>query len=96
MTKQLEQVRYLSPLLSLMKDQVRHINDSFGISAAAIFEGQDEDVLKTIEEGVYSLMYATPECFVGKKRWKTLASSQTFREDCVAVVIDEAHCLVYW
>ncbi|XP_028413582.1 uncharacterized protein LOC114536425 [Dendronephthya gigantea] len=89
-------VLVISPLLSLMKDQVKHVNDSFGISAAAIFDNQDEDVLKAIEEGVYSLVYATPECFVGKKRWRTLASSQTFREDCIAVVIDEAHCLVHW
>jgi superfamily II DNA helicase RecQ len=89
-------VLVISPLLSLMKDQVNHINNSFGISAAAIFDGQDDEVLKNIEEGVYSLVYTSPECFVGKKRWRTLASSQTFREDCIAVVIDEAHCLVHW
>ena len=79
-----------------MKDQVRNINENFGISAAAICDGQDEEVLKAIEEGVYSLVYASPEYFVGKKRWRTLASSRAFREDCVAVVVDEAHCLVHW
>lgn len=89
-------VLVISPLLSLMKDQVNHINASFGISAAAIYDGQDEEILKNIEEGVYSLVYATPEAFLGKKRWRTLASSQTFREDCVAVVVDEAHCLAHW
>ena len=89
-------VLVISPLLSLMKDQVRNINENFGISAAAIFDDQDEEVLKAIEEGVYSLVYASPEYFVGKKHWRTLASSRAFREDCVAVVVDEAHCLVHW
>lgn len=89
-------VLVISPLLSLMRDQVRHVNDSFGISAATIFDGQDEEILKSVEEGVYNIVYATPEAFMGKKRWRTLASSQTFREDCIAVVVDEAHCLVHW
>ena len=71
-----------------MKDQVRIINKNLGISAAAIFDGQDEEILKTIEEGIYSLVYASPEYFVGKKPWRTLASSRAFREDCVAVVLD--------
>jgi superfamily II DNA helicase RecQ len=44
-----------------MKDQVRNINENFGISAAAIFDGQDEEVLKAIEEGVSSLIYTSPE-----------------------------------
>ena len=90
-------VLVISPLLSLMIDQVQHINKSFGISAAAIYDGQDTETLRNIEEGgVYSLIYTTPEAFLGNKRWRILASSQTFREDCVAVVIDEAHCLVHW
>ena len=89
-------VLVLSPLLSLMKDQVEHINNSFSISAAAIFDGQEEEILQNIEDGVYSLVYASPESFVGKKRWRSIASSETFREDCVAVVVDEAHCLVHW
>ena len=89
-------VLVLSPLISLMKDQVEHINNSFGITAAAIFDGQEEEILQNIEDDAYSLIYASPESFVGKKRWRSIASSETFREDCIAVVIDEAHCLVHW
>jgi superfamily II DNA helicase RecQ len=82
-------VLVISPLLSLVKDQVRNINKNFGKSAAAIFDGQDKEILKAIEEGVYSLVYASPEYFVGKKRWRTLASSLACCEHCIAVVIDE-------
>ena len=30
------------------------------------------------------------------KRWRSLASSPSFQEDCVAIAVDEAHCLVHW
>ena len=43
-------VLVLSPLISLMKDQVQHINNSFSISAAAIFDGQEEEILQNIED----------------------------------------------
>ena len=69
---------------------------SFSISAAAIIEGQEKKILQNIEDGAYSLVYASPESFVGKNRWRNSASSETFREDCVAVVADVAHCLVHW
>ena len=86
----------ISPLTSLMKDQVKIINESFGISVAAIYEGQDNEILKNIDDGVYSIVYTSPEAFLASKRWRSLASSSSFREGCVAIVIDEAHCLVHW
>eukprot|EP00112_Aurelia_sp_Birch-Aquarium-sp1_P006879 Seg1751.5 transcript_id=Seg1751.5/GoldUCD/mRNA.D3Y31 product="ATP-dependent DNA helicase RecQ" protein_id=Seg1751.5/GoldUCD/D3Y31 len=89
-------VLVISPLTSLIQDQVNHINKNFGISAAAIVSGQDEKLLVNIEDGAYSLVYTSPESFLSNKRWRSLATSQTFREDCVAIVIDEAHCLVQW
>ena len=98
MIKLLEQVRLfvVSPLLSLIKDQVKQINGNCGISAAGICEGQSEDMCHDIKEGSYSLLYTSPESLLGKCRWRTLTSSQPFRENCVAVVVDEAHCLVNW
>lgn len=83
----------VSPLLSLIKDQVKHVNDTYGISAAGIFDGQEEEILQNIEDGVYSLLYTTPEGLLGNKRWRTLASSEIFRQQCVAIVVDE--CIIY-
>ncbi len=79
-----------------MKDQVKIAKESFGVSAEAIYEGQEEEILQNIENGVYSIVYASPEAFLATKRWRSLASSSSFREDCVGIVIDEAHCLVQW
>ena len=86
----------VSPLLSLIKDQVKQINENCGISAVSIYDGQSEDVCHDVENGNYSLLYTSPESLLGKRRWRTLTSSQPFRENCVAVVVDEVHCLVNW
>ena len=86
----------VSPLLSLIKDQVKQINENCGISATGIYEGQSKDVRHDVENGNYSLLYTSPEALFGKRRWRTLTSSQPFRENCVAGVVDEAQCLVNW
>ena len=51
----------ISPLQFLMFDQVVYLN-SVGVSAAAIFDGQEVEILKNIKEGgLYSVVYASPE-----------------------------------
>ena len=89
-------VTVVSSLTALIKDQIQTVNKHFAISAAAIYEDQGEEILQKIEEGVYSLVYTSPEALLAKNRRRTLSSSKTFREDCVAVFVDEGHCLVRW
>ena len=50
----------ISPLHSLMFDQVKYLNDVVGINTAAIYKDQIEEVLKTIEEGSINIIYASP------------------------------------
>ena len=47
-----------------MLDQVNEL----GISAAAVFQGQDEAVLNDIEDGIYSLVFTSPESILASKR----------------------------
>ena len=56
------------PLTSLMLDQVSKMNE-LGISAATVFQGQDEAVLNDIEDGIYSLVFTSPESMLASKRW---------------------------
>ena len=89
----------ISPLKALMKDQVEYLNSHTAISAVALTdmsEKQEDEVLRLIEEGVHSLVYTSSETFLDTKRWRNLASSAMFRDDCVALVVDEAPCIVQW
>ena len=90
-------VLVLSPLVALMQDQVKIMNEKVGISAAVICEEQSEEILNNIEEGtVYSLVYVSPECVLSSGRWRNLLTSEQFRKTCIAVVVDEGHCIVNW
>lgn len=65
-----------------------------GLNAAAVFEGQDEQVLSDIEDGVYSHVYASPESMLSVKRWQKMLRSQHFTKNCVVVAVDEAQSMV--
>ena len=83
------------PLVSLMRDQVSKMNE-LGINAAAVFQGQDETILKDVENGLYSLVFTSPVSMLATKRWEKMCKSQTFVENCVCVDVDEAHCITQW
>ncbi len=84
----------VSPLISLMKDQVDSIND-IGISAAYINSTQSLDEIKEIlnncYEGKIKLLYIAPERLESEyfnKMLRKLWISQ--------VAVDEAHCVSMW
>lgn len=84
----------ISPLISLMKDQVDSLKDS-GINAAFINSTLTlEEITNIINEcliGKYKLIYIAPERLESKKfinMIKDLSISQ--------VAIDEAHCVSQW
>ena len=81
----------LSPLTSLMKDQVRSCREK-GIRAAAIMH---ED--KSCEEDFkYQLVYISPEMLLGTKRWRSILDSNICQSRLVGIVVDEAHCVKTW
>ena len=88
-------VLVICPLLSLMHDQVASLR-SKGIASAAIFQGQEESVLKDIEDNIFSVVYASPKSLLSSKRMRELLTCSTFAEYCVGIAIDEAHCITQW
>jgi len=84
----------ISPLVSLMDDQVAALN-TFGIPAAAIHSGkQSVDVLNTlkaIQAGEVKLLYLAPERVLQQHFLERL---QAVRVSLIAV--DEAHCISQW
>ena len=59
----------ISPLKSLMLDQVEQLKKT-GVSAAAMFNDQSEDILKDMENGDFSLVYSSPENMLSSERWR--------------------------
>lgn len=84
----------ISPLISLMKDQVDALKEN-GINAAYINSSLSleniEEILKDASIGIYKLLYIAPERLESKRfidMIKNLNVSQ--------VAIDEAHCVSEW
>jgi len=84
----------VSPLIALMRDQVRQLQ-ARGISAAALNSANSGEDNATIEAGLrgrrYRLLYITPE------RLARANSPDLMRESGANVfAIDEAHCISQW
>jgi ATP-dependent DNA helicase RecQ len=84
----------VSPLISLMKDQVDKLNDA-GVAAAqvnsALSAGERRESIERIERDESEFVFTTPE------RLNDPAFLETLRGNEIDfVVIDEAHCISEW
>lgn len=84
----------VTPLIALMKDQVRNLRGR-GIKAAAVYSGLSrEEILVTLENcifGNYKFLYVSPErlasdIFLAKVRHMPVSF----------LTVDEAHCISQW
>lgn len=85
----------ISPLQSLMKDQVDHLA-KIGIADAVTINGllspvERADAIERVRSGLASLLYISPESLRSKTIEKLLLSRNVVR-----FVIDEAHCFSAW
>ncbi|MGP3696784.1 DNA helicase RecQ [Rhodobacter sp. NSM] len=84
----------VSPLIALMRDQVRSLREA-GVEAGALTSGnteaETEEVFRALDEGRIRLLYMAPE---------RLASGGTFsllrRIGVGLIAVDEAHCVSQW
>lgn len=84
----------VSPLISLMQDQVKSLNEA-GIHAAyinsSLTEGQINKALSFAARGVYKIIYVAPE------RLETASFlSFALHTPISMVTVDEAHCISQW
>src|SRR6266850_5020111 len=84
----------VSPLISLMKDQVDELNRR-GIPSGAIHSMLSADrrreVLSAAREGTLRLLYVAPERFASDQFLRLLGEL-----DVARFVVDEAHCVSEW
>ncbi len=84
----------VTPLISLMKDQVERLR-KHNIQAAAIYSGQShEEVLRHLDNsvlGAYKLLYVSPE-----RLGTDIFRNKVRRMNVSFITIDEAHCISQW
>jgi ATP-dependent DNA helicase RecQ len=85
----------VSPLVALMRDQVRSLKERGFVRVAAIHTGQSqqeqEDILAGARSGRYRLLYVSPERLWTRRFRDGLAGVNVAR-----VAVDEAHCMSQW
>ena len=84
----------ISPLIALMRDQVRALT-AVGVEAGALTSGNTEDeieqVFAALDEGRLKLLYIAPE------RLAAAATLPLLRRIGVSLIaVDEAHCVSQW
>ena len=84
----------ISPLISLMKDQVNALREA-GCQAAFLNSSQSADeyrqVMEEIESGEIKLLYIAPE-----RLYKSQMAELAAGGNIPLVVVDEAHCVSQW
>ena len=84
-------VLVIGPLTALMKDQV----SKYGAILRCAFIGEDCDS-DGILQGNYQVVYVSPETILQVAEWREMLRSSVYRENTVAVAVDEAHCICTW
>lgn len=84
----------ISPLISLMQDQVKALNEA-GVSAAFINSALSEnayfETIRKAQQGLYKIIYVAPERLV------TDGFLELAHSVCISMVtVDEAHCISQW
>lgn len=85
----------ISPLQSLMKDQVDNLEAKDIIEAATINGSQDPiervKAFERVEKGIASILYISPESLRSKS-----IETLLLKRNVVRFVVDEAHCFSAW
>ncbi|KAL5500654.1 hypothetical protein EMCRGX_G012248 [Ephydatia muelleri] len=87
----------VSPLLSLMKDQVTALCVR-GLRAACITgeASSDQQLQASVMNGEFQLLLIGPELLLLHPLWRAMVRVPVYIEKLVAFAIDEAHCIAQW
>ena len=83
----------VSPLTALIKDQVSSLTKR-NINAGYIDAESQSQVKENIKNGIYSIVYMSPEIMVDK--WRSMFENPIYKKRLAGIIVDEAHCVVKW
>ena len=70
---------------------------SRGLSAAYVTgQSEKEDMKRAVQQGIYRLVFFSPELLITSRRWGKVLSSDVYNDRLKAFVVDEAHCVKKW
>ena len=90
-------VLVISPLNSLIDDQVKKINTCSEIRATVLNVGecQPDEVRENVDD-ICDIVFLHSEACLSSKDGLATLNSSLFQKHVQAIVIDEAHCILEW
>lgn len=89
----------VSPLISLMKDQV-HSLESKGVKSMFVTKETardcDDSSTEKLYEGCFQIVFFSPEALLCNDTWREMLQTPIYLKNVVAFVIDEAHLVKKW
>ena len=85
----------VSPLISLMKDQVAYLQER-NVKATHISGHLEKKAVQDIVDGKFTIVYASPECLLASQLWRKMLVSKIYKNRLIAIAVDEAHCISQW
>ena len=85
----------ISPLVALMKDQVRAMTEK-GVSAVFVGDCRDDNDIARVSEGAYQIVYMSPEALLEDDQWRDMLLTSVYKQNLIGLVVDEAHCVKKW
>jgi len=83
----------ISPLTSIMLDQQQKFSVK-GITAEFVGEAQtDRAVISQVLKGDLQLLFISPENLL---KFRSMLLTTKYKENLVALAVDEAHCVKTW
>ena len=90
-------VLVISPLNSLIDDQIKKINNCSEIRATALKVGESQqNKVCGNRDDMCDIVFLHPETCLSSKDGLSTLSSALFQKHVQAIVIDETHCILEW
>ena len=85
----------ISPLKYLIQDQINYL-DNLGFPVTSLTECEDPEVVQQVFNGMFNIVYTSPESLLQNFHWRELFKTQLFKNRFLRFVIDEAHVVTQW